>query len=244
MAGAEGRIAELEAREEALLREIGDQAGTVSASRREASERLARGVERELEQLRMEKAKFAVAIGRQAAADRGVEVDGERYAFDETGIDQVEFLVSANVGEPPKPLAKIASGGETSRLMLAMKSILSEADRTPTLIFDEIDVGIGGRVGSVVGGKLRELARRHQVLCVTHLPQIASFADQHYRVRKEVVVDRTVVRVERLEEDRVDELAQMLGSSDEASQTTAREMLRRAQEQPPGMAGDYPPELS
>jgi DNA repair protein RecN (Recombination protein N) len=160
-----------------------------------------------------------------------VEVRGQRYVFDETGIDRVEFLVSPNVGEPLKPLTRIASGGETSRLMLALKSILSDADRTPTLIFDEIDVGIGGRMGGVVGRKLRELSERHQVLCVTHLPQIASFADDHYRVRKEVVGRRTVVRAERLGEERIQELAQMMGSLDEASQRTAYEMLRRAQEQ-------------
>jgi DNA repair protein RecN (Recombination protein N) len=228
---AEERVAQLEEREASLLQEIGEQAEALSASRQEAVGRLARAVEEELEQLRMAGAEFAVDVRRQPSPDRGVEVQGERCAFDETGIDQVEFLVSPNVGEPPKPLARIASGGETSRLMLALKSVLSDADRTPTLIFDEIDAGIGGRVGSVVGRKLRELSKRHQVLCVTHLPQIASFADDHYRIRKEVVGWRTVVLAERLEEERVHELAQMMGSLDETSQRTAHEMLKRAQEQ-------------
>ncbi len=228
---AEERIVQLEEREASLLQEIGEQAEALSTARQEAVGRLAKAVEEELEQLGMPGARFAVNMSSQPSPEQGVEVRGQRYAFDETGIDRVEFLVSPNVGEPLKPLARIASGGETSRLMLALKSILSDADRTPTLIFDEIDVGIGGRVGGVVGRKLRELSKRHQVLCVTHLPQIASFADDHYRVRKEVVGRRTVVRAERLGEERIQELAQMMGSLDEASQRTAYEMLRKAQEQ-------------
>jgi len=228
---AEERIVQLEEREASLLQEIGEQAEALSTARQEAVGRLAKAVEEELEQLGMSGARFAVDMSRQPSPEQGVEVRGQRYAFDETGIDRVEFLVSPNVGEPLKPLTRIASGGETSRLMLALKSILSDADRTPTLIFDEIDVGIGGRVGGVVGRKLRELSKRHQVLCVTHLPQIASFADDHYRVRKEVVGRRTVVRAERLGEERIQELAQMMGSLDEASQRTAYEMLRKAQGQ-------------
>jgi DNA repair protein RecN (Recombination protein N) len=231
---AEERIVQLEEREASLLGEIGERAESLSEARSEAVGRLAKAVEEELEQLSMSGSRFAVDMSRQPSPEEGVEVGGQRYAFDETGIDRVEFLVSPNVGEPLKPLTKIASGGETSRLMLALKSILSDADRTPILIFDEIDVGIGGRVGGVVGGKLRELSRRHQVLCVTHLPQnlpqIASFAEDHYRIRKEVVGRRTVVRAERLEEERVQELAQMMGSLDEASQQSAAEMLRKAQE--------------
>ena len=107
-----------------------------------------------------------------------------KVRFDSTGIDRVEFMIAPNMGEGLKPMAKIASGGETARLMLALKAVLSRADRTPTLIFDEIDQGIGGRVGAVVGEKLWALTRAHQVLCITHLPQLASFGDSHYKVEK------------------------------------------------------------
>ena len=110
-----------------------------------------------------------------------------RVAFDGTGLDRVEFLVAPNPGEGLKPLAKIASGGETSRLMLALKNVLARADQIPTLIFDEIDQGIGGRVGGTVGEKLWQLGRAHQVFVVTHLPQLAVFGDQHFQVQK---VDR------------------------------------------------------
>jgi DNA repair protein RecN (Recombination protein N) len=160
-------------------------------------------------------------------------------AFDATGIDRVEFLVAPNPGEPLKPMTKIASGGETSRLMLALKTVLSRADETPTLIFDEIDQGIGGRVGDTVGEKLWGLAAgegpgglQHQVLCVTHLPQLAGFGDTHFRVVKKVEQtaegERTVTRVETLEgEKRVKELAQMLGGSGEAALHSAEEILEQ-----------------
>ncbi len=165
-----------------------------------------------------------------------------RVAFDATGIDRIEFLVSSNPGEPLKPMAKIASGGETSRLMLALKTVLSRADETPTLVFDEIDQGIGGRVGDTVGEKLWGLAAgegpgglQHQVLCVTHLPQLAGFGDTHFRVVKKVDQtaggERTVTRVEMLEgEERVKELAQMLGGSGEAALHSAEEILEQVKE--------------
>jgi DNA repair protein RecN (Recombination protein N) len=125
-------------------------------------------------------------------------------------------------------MVRIASGGETSRLLLALKTVLTEADQTPTLIFDEIDTGIGGKGGVVVGNKLRTLAGRHQVLCVTHLPQIAACADAHLAVHKEVVAERTVTRVDEIRDARrVDEIAQMLGSVTEATRDSAAEMLAR-----------------
>ena len=164
------------------------------------------------------------------------------YAFDSTGLDRVEFLISANVGEPLKPLVKVASGGETSRLMLALKTVLGRADETPTLIFDEIDVGIGGRVGAIVGRKLWGLtsdqgvdrgdqpapnsAVAHQVLCITHLPQLASYGDEHYAVGKQVVGKRTRAEVTRVDgQARIDELAAMLGSSGDAGRESVEEML-------------------
>lgn len=137
-----------------------------------------------------------------------------RFAFDLTGADEVEFFVAPNVGEAPKPVARIASGGETSRIMLAMKSALSEADHTATLVFDEVDVGVGGRSGAVIGEKLWLLARQHQVLCITHLPQVAVFGDNHQRIQKVIRDGRTATRVETLPPDeRIDEVAQMLGGA-------------------------------
>jgi len=136
-----------------------------------------------------------------------------------------------NPGEGLKPLAKIASGGETSRLMLALKNVLARADEIPSLIFDEIDQGIGGRVGSVVGHKLWNLARNHQVFCVTHLPQLAAFGDQHYQVQKLLKDNRTLTRVEKLAgESRLLELAQMLGQVGEGTLRSAHEILQAAQE--------------
>jgi DNA repair protein RecN (Recombination protein N) len=143
----------------------------------------------------------------------------------------MEFMLAPNVGEGLKPMAKIASGGETARLMLALKAVLSRADNTPTLIFDEIDQGIGGRVGAVVGQKLWALTRSHQVLCITHLPQLASFGDSHYKVEKVASEDRTVTTVRRLQrEERLDELAQMLGTSGKTGRQGAEQLLKEATE--------------
>ena len=163
----------------------------------------------------------------------GVEsIGGEsvrRLSFSGTGVDSVEFLISLNPGEPPRPLARIASGGEASRLMLAIKTILSTADQVPILVFDEIDAGVGGRVGSVLGQKLWGLSQSHQVLCVTHLPQIAVYADHHAKVTKMASHDRTVTSVEVLDAGtRVTELSQMLGSESGATRTNALEMLQQA----------------
>src|SRR5690606_17884745 len=141
----EVKTAELEEAEDQLLRRIGDLAAQLSEQRRIAGERLARGVEVELADLRMERARFGVAVEQVERENGAYLPDGRRVAFDSTGVDQVEFLISANPGEPLKPMAKVASGGETARLMLALKSVLAHADATPTLIFDEIDQGIGGR---------------------------------------------------------------------------------------------------
>jgi DNA repair protein RecN (Recombination protein N) len=224
LAHSEERIEELQDRERLLLGEIAHLASQLSQARQLAADSLAQGIEAELRELGMEKARFAVSIA-QREMDDGVQVDGKRYAFDSTGIDQVEFMISPNVGEPLKPLSRIASGGETARLMLAVKTVLSRADDVPVLIFDEIDAGLGGRAGAVIGRKLWALARNHQVLCVTHLPQIAAFGDTHYRVAKEVHSGRTTTSVDRLEPDgSIEELAQMLGADSEATFVSAREM--------------------
>ena len=237
-------------------------ASDLSRRRKETAAELARSIEMELQDLRMEGAQFGVGF-EQKNDPEGVpvhaDVAGEthdapgeptseeqsgdaeepvRVAFDSSGIDQVEFLVSPNPGEPLKPMAKIASGGETSRLMLALKTVLSRADRTPTLIFDEIDQGIGGRVGATVGEKLWGLTLSfeeglipHQVLCVTHLPQLAGFGDAHLKVGKQVIDDRTVTRVTSLQgRARAEELAQMLGGAGESALRSAEEILAQVRE--------------
>lgn len=221
---SEESFQELKAREAELLASIARLAAELSAKRQQGAESLASHVEAELKEVGMEKARFAVSIAQRERQD-GVPVGEKCYAFDSTGIDQVEFLISPNVGEPLKPLSKIASGGETARLMLAMKTVLSSADEVPVLIFDEIDAGLGGRAGAVVARKLWALSRNHQVLCVTHLPQIAAFGDSHYLVGKRVRGGRTLTFVRRLEEEgRTQELAQMLGTESEATHLSAEEM--------------------
>ena len=152
-------------------------------------------------------------------------------AFDQNGLDRLEFMIAPNPGEGLKPLARIASGGETSRLMLALKNVLVRADEVPSLIFDEIDQGIGGRVGMVVGQKLWNLGRSHQVFCVTHLPQLAVFGEQHYQVSKLVDKGRTLTRVEKLDgEPRIIELSQMLGEVGEGTLRSAHELLQVARQ--------------
>jgi DNA repair protein RecN (Recombination protein N) len=223
------RAAELQKKEDTWLRRIGQAGARLSEARRAAGERLGQAIEGELSDLRMDGAKFSV--GMQWADDaEGAPVNGRRVAFDLTGLDRVEFLVAPNPGEGLKPLAKTASGGETSRLMLALKGVLARADRTPTLIFDEIDQGIGGRVGTVVGRKLWDLAAAHQVLCITHLPQLAGFGDQHFKVEKVLADDRTVTRVRGLsDQDRIAELALMLGGAGEKTLGSAEEILAMVQ---------------
>ncbi|RUA17772.1 MAG: DNA repair protein RecN [Clostridia bacterium] len=229
LSDSETRTDALESQEIELLHVIGNQARALSGARQKAAQRLASAVDAELETLRMGGTRFQIEITQRPDPD-GCYVDDQRLAFDATGIDRLQFLVSTNPGEPMRPLARVASGGETARLMLAIKNVLSEADRTPTLIFDEIDQGIGGRVGAVVGQKLLSLAQAHQVVCVTHLPQIAAYADQHLQVTKIMAADRTISQLGTLEgEDRVQELAAMLGADTAAGRKSAQELLASAE---------------
>jgi len=229
------RVEELRKQEDQLLRQIGDLGQKLSEARKVAAEELAAGIEAELNDLKMAGARFGVDI-QWTPDENGAFISDGRYAFDSTGLDKIEFLVAPNVGEGLKPLAKIASGGETSRLMLALKTVLARADQTPTLIFDEIDQGIGGRVGAVVGRKLwgltaighepREAAVSHQVICITHLPQLAGYGDAHFRVEKGVAEGRTTTHVKSLDDKlRVAELAQMLGASGKGAVQSAQEIL-------------------
>ena len=232
------RIAELELAEKSLLKELAVQAAALSRLRRSVAEALGKAIEAELDDLKMAGARFNVDFQTQPDA-HGLLLEGVWTAFNELGVDRVEFLIAPNPGEGLKPLVKIASGGETSRLMLALKNVLARADAIPTLVFDEIDQGIGGRVGFVVGEKLWNLGRRHQVLCVTHLPQLAAFGDAHLRVVKLLEDGRTLTHVENLEgETRLEELAQMLGTVNDANRSAARETLALAQTRAKELAKD------
>ena len=199
----------------------------LSEKRRKTATQLESLVERELQSLGMEKAVFQILVSPIESVEGPLEIDGKCYDLRADGMDEIEFFISPNVGSEPKPLAKIASGGEISRVMLALKTVLAQIDLIPTMIFDEIDAGIGGRTADIVGQKLKELSRFRQVFCITHLPQIARFADQHYRVEKEVEGDRTTITAKLLTpEERVEEMARMHGG--EATVTTlahARELL-------------------
>lgn len=222
---AEERLAELESGEQSLLASLAKRAIALSLKRHSAAEELGKAIEAELDDLKMEAASFGVEF-KSRPDPSGLPINAEKLAFDSFGHESVEFLVAPNPGEGLKPLVKIASGGETARLMLALKDVLARADQTPTLIFDEIDQGIGGRVGSVVGEKLWRLARRHQVLCVTHLPQLAAFGDQHFKVEKIVNAGRTTTKVIQLDgQPRADELANMMGEISTGTLQSANEIL-------------------
>ena len=226
---SDARLDQLRRQEEQLLRHIGDVSGRLSAARREAGGALSAAVLRELADLRMERAQFEVMLA-CAEHPAGCIIGDRRYKFDAKGMDDVEFMLSANPGEPPRPLAKVASGGEAARIMLALKRVLTAADQTPILIFDEVDQGIGGRIGALVGEKLWSLSGAHQVLCVTHLPQLASYADAHFCAQKDVTSAHAATEVRALidEGERVAELAAMLGAAGDAGLQSARELLEAA----------------
>ena len=223
------RIEELEFEESKLLEKLAKQGSVLNENRKSAAIALGKGIESELDDLRMAAARFSVDFQTKPDPNGAPLQNGTRSAFDQNGFDRVEFLIAPNPGEGLKPLVKIASGGETSRLMLGLKNVLARADEVPSLIFDEIDQGIGGRVGMVVGQKLWNLSRMHQVFCVTHLPQLAAFGDEHYQVQKLIQGNRTLTRVERLDgEQRLLELSQMLGAVGEGTIRSAHELLQVA----------------
>lgn len=236
LTGGEVDLGSLHQQEQALLERIGTAATRLSRARGEAAACLSRATEAAIAELNMGRSRFAVSIA-QTPDDDGAKHEAEdgsvrTVAFDESGVDRVEFLLAPNAGEALKPLARVASGGEMARLMLALKSILSAADATPTLVFDEVDVGVGGRSGQVVGEKLWGLSAGHQVMVITHLPQIAAFASAHFRIAKAERDGRIVSQVRQIaDDDRVDELAAMLDGEPvtEASRANARQMLHRVE---------------
>ena len=201
----------------------------LSDKRKEKGEELAKKMKKELSFLGMEKTEFEVRISYKEDECGLLELNGKKYYVDEKGIDNIEFFVSPNPGEELKPLAKIASGGEISRIMLGLKSILAKSDRIPTMIFDEVDVGIGGEVADSVGKRLKSLSSNHQIICITHLQQIASQAQHHFKVFKETEKQRTVTKIKELnEKERVKEIARMI-SGEKISELTlkhAKEMIK------------------
>jgi DNA repair protein RecN (Recombination protein N) len=213
----EEKLSQLESHLEPLREEVMALASKLSKERKRVASELKKSIEKELASLGMKRTTF--------------EVQMEEASLSFRGVDRVEFLISPNIGEKVKPLAKIASGGELSRIMLAIKKILVKVGERQVLIFDEVDSGIGGAIAEVVGKKLKELSRQHQVICVTHLPQIACFADKHHSVRKEMRTGRTVTVVDRLEKEGiVDEVARMLGGVKvtEKTRAHAKEMIESA----------------
>ncbi|MCJ7661032.1 MAG: DNA repair protein RecN [Anaerolineales bacterium] len=226
---ASERIEELEKQVSQEQTTVAKEGIALSKIRYKVAKKLEKELETELADLRMPHSRFKVDFQLRPDPDGILLEDGRTVKFDVNGLERVEFLIAPNPGEGFKPLVKIASGGETSRLMLALKNVLARADQVPTLIFDEIDQGIGGRVGTVVGQKLWQLALLHQVMCITHLPQLAAFGEQHYQVRKLIHDGRTVTSVEDLgSNERIKELALMLGEVSDSSLSSAQEMMDTA----------------
>jgi DNA repair protein RecN (Recombination protein N) len=218
-------IARLQKEVQTIKSGLTTQAQALTKKRGSAARDLEKKVEEELTHLGMKRTVFTVKITQEPGDDT---LDGHKLG--PRGADRVEFLISPNPGEEPKPLAKTASGGELSRIMLALKTILVEGDPIPTLVFDEVDAGIGGAVAEEVGKKLKRVAAKRQVFCITHLPQIASMAASHYGVSKSVKKDRTSTEVRLLDkQERVDEIARMLGGKTitDATITHAQEMIAR-----------------
>ena len=224
--GRSTRIGELEEIEGSQLLELGILGQKLTQGRKAGAQRLASELEKQLDDLKMAGSRFEVSFV-ETESDSGVPVeDGKRLEFYPDGLERVEFLIETNPGEGLKALAKTASGGETARLMLAIKNVLAKADHISTLVFDEIDQGIGGRIGAVVGEKLYRLTPEHQVICITHLPQLAGFGQQHFQVLKGMADGRTSIRVQEINgEERVKELATMLGGPSEKNLESARELM-------------------
>lgn len=229
-------LEELTQKERKLFNELLDASGTLSTERKRAAKFFEKQLLTQLGELGMDKSAFTVSI---LSPEDLLEDEDIRGRVTSKGYDEVEFLISTNPGEPVKPLSKIISGGEMSRIMLAFKTILAQVDDIPTLIFDEIDVGISGRIGHVVGEKMGSISRSRQVICVTHLPQIAAMADNHYRIEKNFVDGHTRTQVNRLDnKERQEEIAKMTGGKtlSKAGLEHSSELLRIAKEFKEGLS--------
>jgi DNA repair protein RecN (Recombination protein N) len=226
---SETRLATIDDDIRRVAGDLVERAGALSDIRRAAAERLGELVGKSLTDLAMEHARFSVDVSPRTS-EKGFDLGGVRVDIGPHGMDEVEMMFSANIGEPPKPLASVASGGEISRIMLAIKAVLADCDRIPVIVFDEIDVGLGGAAAHAVARKMAQIARSKQIICVTHLPQIASIADEHCSIAKEVADGKTYTVVRHLDPaSRAAELARMLdGEVSEISLAHAREMIAAA----------------
>lgn len=219
-------IQELEEIETKFFGELYERGSALTEGRKKGAVKLASELEIQLDDLKMSGSRFEASFLRTEDPAGIPTGGGRKISFYRDGLEKIEFLIETNPGEGLKPLVKTASGGETARLMLAIKNVLAKADQIPTLVFDEIDQGIGGRIGAVVGEKLYRLTPEHQVICITHLPQLAGFGQQHYQVLKSVSGGRTTIEVREIHGDeRVEELATMLGGASEKNLASARDLL-------------------
>ncbi|MEE4312637.1 MAG: DNA repair protein RecN [candidate division KSB1 bacterium] len=226
------RLEELAKEAEEARKRLNTACLSLTERRRKAAADLEKGVVSVLSELGMPGARFKISIVHEEDENGLVQIDGKFYKTNSTGIDSVEFFISANAGEELKPLAKVASGGEVSRIMLAIKSALTESDKIPVLIFDEIDIGISGRIAQAVGRSLKKLSKNHQIICITHLPQIASMADEHFVVEKFSEEGSTHTEIRKLEaSERPLEIAKLLGGDivSESHIEGAKELLNQAQ---------------
>jgi DNA repair protein RecN (Recombination protein N) len=225
-----GKISSMESKLNSLRKEAGEKARQISEKRKETSSKVKKGIESSLKELGIEKPLFKTEIINHSSDDsNSVFVNGKQLRCDKNGIDEVEFFISTNPGEDPKPLAKVASGGEVSRIMLALKSVLAKNDKLPLLIFDEIDVGISGRIAQKVGNALQELSKYHQIISITHLPQIAGLANHHFSISKISRDSRVISSIKKLHnEERITEVAKLLSGEKvtESSLESARELVR------------------
>jgi len=204
-----------------LKEKAGKEAKSISQKRIQVSKKVKTGIESSLKELGIAQPEFRTEILSEGA-------DGKQLKFSSTGIDKVEFFISTNPGEDPKPLAKVASGGEVSRIMLSLKSILAKSDKLPLLIFDEIDVGVSGKIAQKVGNTLKDLSEYHQIITITHLPQIASLADSHYSIEKISKKDRVISSIKKLDEkEQVNEVAKLISGEKitDKSISTAQELI-------------------
>jgi len=226
---SEDKVKKLKEELDSLENKISAISHHLNVNRRKIAEDLEETVIKELEDLNMKKCQFKVSINNYED-DNGIEVEGKKYKISPKGIDDIEFMISPNVGERVRPLSRIVSGGEVSRIMLALKSILSDVDQVPTLIFDEIDSGVGARLGEVIAQKLKALSKKRQVICVTHLPQIACRAGRHFYIEKYILNNQTGIKLIEMEgKERVKEIARMLDGSQMSEITIqhAQKMLNR-----------------
>ena len=224
-----GRIDELNNALYKIRTEGGKLAKEISTKRKEESKKVKNGIESSLRDLGISNPNFQTEISNDSAESKSfIIADGKNYKYTSKGIDKVEFFISTNKGEDPKPLVKVASGGEISRIMLSLKSTLAKSDKLPLLIFDEIDVGVSGRIAQKVGKVLKDLAGFHQIIAITHLPQIAGLADHHYSVNKIADGKRTVSSIAKLTDgERIKEIAKLMSGENitEASLKGAQELM-------------------